>query len=88
MTQPKLLLLDEPGAGLNPAEVTDLIRLIRRLQETMDLAILMIDHRMKLIMELSEYIYVLNFGTMLAEGTPAQIQQNDEVNRAYMGEEG
>ena len=43
---------------------------------------------MKLIMELSEYIYVLNFGTMLAEGTPAQIQQNDEVNRAYMGEEG
>ena len=88
VTQPKLLLLDEPGAGLNPAEVTDLIRLIRRLQETMDLAILMIDHRMKLIMELSEYIYVLNFGTMLAEGTPAQIQQNDEVNRAYMGEEG
>ena len=88
VTQPKLVLPEEPGAALPPAAVTARIRPHRRLQEPRDRAILMIDHRMKLIMELSEYIYVLNFGTMLAEGTPAQIQQNDEVNRAYMGEEG
>lgn len=86
-TQPKVLLLDEPGAGLNPAEIEDLIALIRRLHETLDLAILVIDHRMKLIMDLSKYIYVLNFGQLLAEGTPAEIQANDEVTKAYMGEE-
>ena len=86
-TQPKVLLLDEPGAGLNPAEIEDLIALIRRLHETLDLAILIIDHRMKLIMDLSKYIYVLNFGQLLAEGTPAEIQANDEVTKAYMGEE-
>ena len=86
-TNPKVLLLDEPGAGLNPAEIEDLIALIRHLHETLDLAILIIDHRMKLIMDLSKYIYVLNFGQLLAEGTPAQIQENDEVTKAYIGEE-
>jgi len=86
-TNPTVLLLDEPGAGLNPAEIEDLIALIRHLHETLDLAILIIDHRMKLIMDLSKYIYVLNFGQLLAEGTPAEIQANDEVTKAYIGEE-
>jgi branched-chain amino acid transport system ATP-binding protein len=87
-TEPKVLLLDEPGAGLNPAEVCELIGLVRRLHETLDLSVLLIDHRMQLIMELSKYIYVLNFGTLLAQGTPAEIRENEEVNKAYMGEEG
>ena len=86
-TRPKTLLLDEPGAGLNPAEIQDLIALIRNLHDTLDLAILIIDHRMQLIMELSKYIYVLNFGQLLAQGTPAEIQRNDEVTKAYIGEE-
>jgi len=86
-TNPKVLLLDEPGAGLNPAEIVELIALIRRLHETLDLGILVIDHRMKLIMELSKYIYVLNFGEMLAQGTPAEIQNNKDVTSAYMGKE-
>ena len=86
-TKPKVLLLDEPGAGLNPAEIEELIALIRHLHDTLDLAILIIDHRMKLIMDLSRYIYVLNFGQLLAEGTPAEIQANDEVTKAYIGEE-
>ena len=86
-TNPTVLLLDEPGAGLNPAEIEDLIALIRHLHETLDLAILIIDHRMKLIMDLSKYLYVLNFGQLLAEGTPAEIQANDEVTKAYLGEE-
>ena len=86
-TNPKVLLLDEPGAGLNPAEIVELIALIRHLHETLDLGILVIDHRMKLIMELSKYIYVLNFGEMLAQGTPAEIQNNKDVTSAYMGKE-
>ncbi len=87
-TEPKVLLLDEPGAGLNPAEVGELISLVRRLHESLDMSVLLIDHRMQLIMELSKYIYVLNFGTLLAQGTPAEIRENEEVNKAYMGEEG
>ena len=79
--------MDEPGAGLNPAEIVELIALIRHLHETLDLGILVIDHRMKLIMELSKYIYVLNFGEMLAQGTPAEIQNNKDVTSAYMGKE-
>lgn len=84
-TQPKVLLLDEPGAGLNPSEICELIDLVQLIHDTLDLSILLIDHRMQLIMSLSKYIYVLNFGTMLAKGTPAEIQDNPEVNRAYMG---
>ena len=87
VTEPRVLLLDEPGAGLNPSEIIELITLIRALHETRELAILLIDHRMKLIMELSKYIYVLNFGQLLAQGTPAEIQRNDEVTKAYIGEE-
>lgn len=87
-TQPKVLLLDEPGAGLNPTEICELIDLLNELHTTMDLSILLIDHRMQLIMTLSDYIYVLNFGNLLAQGTPIEIQENPEVNRAYMGDGG
>lgn len=86
-TNPKVLLLDEPGAGLNPSEILDLIELIKRLHRELDLSIVIIDHRMQLIMELSEWIYVLNFGKMLAEGNPVDIQNNAEVTNAYIGGE-
>lgn len=86
-TYPKVLLLDEPAAGLNTVEVLDLIELIKKLHKLLDISIIIIDHRMELIMELSEKIYVLNFGQLLAEGTPAEIQSNDIVTKAYIGEE-
>lgn len=85
-TYPKILLLDEPAAGLNTVEVQDLIKLIKKIHNTLDLSIIIIDHRMELIMELSEKIYVLNFGKLLAQGTPSEIQMNDEVTKAYIGE--
>jgi len=86
-TYPKVLLLDEPAAGLNTVEVQDLIRLIQKIHKSLDISIIIIDHRMELVMELSEKIYVLNFGKMLASGTPSEIQNNIEVTRAYIGEE-
>ena len=85
-TNPKILLLDEPGAGLNTVEVQELIVLIDELKNKLDLSIMMIDHRMELIMKLSNYIYVLNFGELLAEGTATEIQNNKMVMEAYMGE--
>lgn len=86
-TNPKILMLDEPAAGLNPSEVLEFIDLIKELHEKLNLSILIIDHRMQVVMTLSERIYVLNFGKLLAEGTPAEIQSNDEVTKAYIGEE-
>ncbi|MEM1485904.1 ABC transporter ATP-binding protein [Oscillospiraceae bacterium PP1C4] len=86
-TNPKVLLLDEPAAGLNPSEVLEFIELIKQLHSSLDLSIIIIDHRMQVVMELSKWIYVINFGKMLAEGTPTEIQNNDEVTRAYIGEE-
>ncbi|MBR0576901.1 ABC transporter ATP-binding protein [Proteiniclasticum sp. BAD-10] len=85
-TYPKVLLLDEPAAGLNTVEVQDLIKLIEKIHRTLDISIVIIDHRMELIMDLSEKIYVLNFGKLLAEGTPEEIQNNDDVTKAYIGE--
>lgn len=85
-TYPKVLLLDEPGAGLNTVEVLELIELIEKLKNELDLTIILIDHRMELIMKLSNYIYVLNFGELLAEGNPEEIQNNKKVMEAYMGE--
>jgi branched-chain amino acid transport system ATP-binding protein len=86
-TKPKLLLLDEPAAGLNPSEVKDFIGLIRRLHADFAFSILIIEHRMEVVMELSSKIFVLNFGKLLASGTPAEIQSNREVTEAYIGEE-
>lgn len=86
-TEPKVLMLDEPAAGLNPKEVVDLIDLIKRLHAELGLSILLIEHRMEVVMELSHTIYVQNFGETLAYGTPGEIQENDEVIKAYLGEE-
>lgn len=86
-SHPKVLLLDEPAAGLNPSEVQDFIKLVRVLHEKFSLSVLVIEHRMEVIMTLCSNIYVLNFGKLLASGTPAEIQGNREVTEAYIGEE-
>lgn len=85
--KPKVLLLDEPAAGLNPSEVQDFIRLIQKLHDQFSLSVLVIEHRMEVIMTLCSNIYVLNFGKLLAQGTPSEIQNNREVTEAYIGEE-
>lgn len=82
---PMLLLLDEPAAGLNPSEIEEFIELVRHINKVMQIPIMLIEHRMNVIMELSDWIYVLNFGKMLAEGTCQQIQDNEEVTEAYIG---
>jgi branched-chain amino acid transport system ATP-binding protein len=86
-TGPKVLLLDEPAAGTNPAEKIQLADLIRKVRDEMGVAILLIEHDMKLVMSLVERIYVLNFGGVIAEGTPAEIRANPAVVEAYLGTE-
>jgi len=85
---PKLLMLDEPAAGLNPSEVSEFIELLRKLRQKFDFSILLIEHRMTVVNELSEYIYVLNFGEILAHGKPEFVRKDREVIKAYLGEEG
>ena len=85
--RPKVLLLDEPAAGLNPKEVQDFINLIYTLHEDHSLSILLIEHRMRVVMEMSDWVYVLNFGRLLAEGEPQEVQRDPEVIKAYIGEE-
>ncbi|GHV44638.1 ABC transporter ATP-binding protein [Synergistales bacterium] len=84
---PKLLLLDEPAAGLNPTELDDFINLIRAIQKMFPITILLIEHRLHVVNSLSERVYVLNFGKLLAEGTVEDVKANQEVITAYMGEE-
>jgi branched-chain amino acid transport system ATP-binding protein len=86
-SEPTVLLLDEPGAGLNQTEVFDLVVLIRRLFVDLSLSILLIDHRMDVIMQLCDWIYVQDFGKCIAQGTPEQIQCDPIVLKAYLGEE-
>ncbi|MBR3311014.1 MAG: ABC transporter ATP-binding protein [Solobacterium sp.] len=85
-THPKLLLLDEPAAGMNPQETQNLMDTIRTVREQFNIAILLIEHDMKLVMGICEKITVLNYGTMLACGTPAEIQSDKNVIKAYLGE--
>ncbi|MDC7233435.1 MAG: ABC transporter ATP-binding protein [Spirochaetales bacterium] len=86
-TNPFLLLLDEPAAGMNPQETNDLVELIERLRKEEDITILLIEHDMSLVMTLSERIYVVDYGKMIATGTPEEIKNNKEVIKAYLGED-
>ncbi|MDU2183627.1 MAG: high-affinity branched-chain amino acid ABC transporter ATP-binding protein LivG, partial [Negativicoccus succinicivorans] len=86
-TKPRLLLLDEPAAGMNPQETAELTQLIRRLRDEFSLAILLIEHDMGLVMQLCERIYVLDYGKILAHGVPDEIRHNPDVIKAYLGAE-
>ncbi len=86
-TEPSLLLLDEPAAGLNMRETRELGKLITKLRDERGITMLIIEHDMDLIMKISDKITVLNFGRVIAEGKPLEIQKNDEVIKAYIGEE-
>ena len=84
-TEPSLLLLDEPAAGMNPQETEELGAFIQRIKKQFNLTILIIEHHMNLIMDISDRIYVVDFGRLIAQGTPDEIQNNDAVIAAYLG---
>ena len=85
-TNPKILLLDEPAAGMNPQETAELMDTIRFVRDKFDICILLIEHDMNLVMNICERIYVLNYGALLAKGSPDEIKNNEDVIKAYLGE--
>lgn len=84
-TSPKLLLLDEPAAGMNSTEKKELVRTIRRIREEFNLAVLLVEHDMELVMDISERITVVNFGRLICCGNAAEVQNNEQVIEAYLG---
>ena len=84
-TNPTLLLLDEPAAGMNPQETAELTEFIHFIRDKFDLTILLIEHHMNLVMDISDRIYVIDFGKEIAQGVPAEIQSNQRVIDAYLG---
>ena len=85
LKRPKLLLLDEPAAGMNPQETQELADFIRKIRSEYDLTVLIIEHHMDLVMGIADRIYVLDFGKLIAKGTPEEIQNNERVIDAYLG---
>ncbi|HNS79518.1 MAG TPA: ATP-binding cassette domain-containing protein, partial [Syntrophorhabdus sp.] len=85
--QPKILLVDEPGAGMNPREVQDLLQTLREVKERFSLSIVIIEHQMGLVMNISDKVVVMDFGEKIMEGTPGEVKKDKRVIEAYLGEE-